>query len=222
MVPKSFLRGLLQFYVTNGATVLRDALTLLEADKETNQNFLNTTRYAVAMIERNYPAAEQALVPISPELFSNSKTLSQAMIQLARHEASELIAATLAPDFSATRKNIERDADNADNHSNLGFILALAGKKGDAVREGLRGVELAKPGFPQDLASANLALIYAQTDKENEAVVLLENLVTRPGLADVHPDSIVSITLADLRLRPQWDPLRNNERFKKLVAGPVN
>ena len=137
---------------------------------------------------------------------------------LARQEPSELIGATLAPDFSATRKNIEKDADDADNHSTLGLFLALAGKKQDAVREGLRGVELAKPGFPKDLASANLALIYAQTDRENEAVTLLENLLTRPGLADVHPDSIVSITLADLRLRPQWDPLRTNDRFKKLLA----
>ena len=217
MVPKSFLRGLFQFYVTNGATVLRDALTMLEADKETNQNIVHPIRYAVAMMERDYPAAEQAVAQVSPG-FSWSKTLLQAMIQLARHEPPGLIAATLAPDFSTVRKDIEKDADNADNHSTLGFFFALAGKKEDAVREGLRGVELAKPGFPKDIASANLALIYAQTDKENQAVTLLENLLSRPGLVDVHPDSIASISLADLRVRPQWDPLRNNPRFQELLA----
>jgi TolB-like protein/Flp pilus assembly protein TadD len=218
MVPKNFLQGIFQFYITSSVTVLRNALTLLEADKEADQNVLNLTLYALTMMERNYPAAEQALAPVSPKV-TQSKTLLQAMIQLARQEPSELIAATLAPDFTAAQKNLEKDPDNADNHSTLGLFLALAGKKEDAVREGLRGLELAKPGFPKNFASANLALIYAQTDKENEAVTLLESLLTQPGLADVHPDSIVSITLADLRLRPQWDPLRNDERFKKLLAG---
>jgi hypothetical protein len=29
-----------------------------------------------------------------------------------------------------------------------------------------------------------------------------------------------SITLADLRQRWEWDPLRNNPRFQKILAGP--
>ena len=217
MVPRNFLQGLFQFYLTSRVTVLRNALTLLEGDRETDQNVLNVTRYAVTVMERNYPAAEQALAQVSPE-FTPSKTLLQAMIQLARHEHPELIAATLAPDFGTARKDMEKDVEHGGHHSALGLFLALAGKKEEAVREGLRGMELAKPGSQKDLASAHLALIYAQTDKGDDAVTLLENLLTRPGLADVHPDSIVSITLADLRLRPQWDPLRDNARFKKLLA----
>ena len=219
MVPRNFLRALFQFYVTSDVTVLQNALTLLEAGNETDDNVLHVNRYAVRMLERNYPAAEQALAQVAPS-FVPSKTLLQAMIQLARQETSEHIAATLAPDFRNARAELEKDPDNNGNNSALGLFLALAGEKEEAVRKGLRGVELAKSAFQKDIASAHLALIYAQTGTADEAVTLLENLLTRPGLADVHADSIISITLPDLRLRPQWDPLRNNARFKKLIADP--
>ena len=94
--------------------------------------------------------------------------------------------------------------------------MAFAGKKEDAIREGLRGAELANPRV-KDYALAKLALIYTHTDKAEEATKLLETLLTRPGLVG---DPILSITLADLRFDPLWDPLRNNARFKRLVAGP--
>ena len=145
-----------------------------------------------------------------------SKTFFKAKIQLARHEAPERVAATLAPDIKEAQDAIAKDPDHYDNHSTLGVFLAFAGKKEDALREGLRGEELASPRVKDD-ALARLALIYTHTGKEDEAVKLLEVLLTRPGLVGI---DLVSITLADLRLDPQWDPLRNNPRFKKLIAGP--
>ena len=136
---------------------------------------------------------------------------------LARREPAERIAATLTPDLKKAQEEVAKNADDWDRHSSLRVLLALAGRKEDAIREGLRGAELANPRF-KDPALANLAFIYARTDKADEAVKLLETLLTRPGL--VNTTGIVSITLADLRLQPQWDPLRNNAQFKKLVAGP--
>jgi hypothetical protein len=109
-----------------------------------------------------------------------------------------------------------KDPENYDNHSSLGVLLAFAGKKEDAIHEGLRGAELANPRV-NDYALAHLALIYTHTDKAEEATKLLETLLTRPGLVDI---GIVSVTLAELRFDPQWDPLRNNAHLKKLIAGP--
>ena len=80
----------------------------------------------------------------------------------------------------------------------------------------MRGEELASPRVKDD-ALSKLALIYTHTGKEDEAVKLLEVLLTRPGLVGA---GFISITLADLRFDSQWDPLRNNSRFKTLVAGP--
>ena len=214
-------RAIDEFYATSSVTPMRNSLNLIEADKETEPNDLNLIRYVVTMLERNYPAAEQALTRVPPEFLVRlefpSKTTLQAMIQLARREPAERIAATLTPDLKKAQEEVAKTADDWDRHSSLGVLLALAGRKEDAIREGLRGAELANPRF-KDPALANLAFIYARTDKADEAVKLLETLLTRPGL--VNTTGIVSITLADLRLQPQWDPLRNNAQFKKLVAGP--
>ena len=36
----------------------------------------------------------------------------------------------------------------------------------------------------------------------------------------MYPDYPSSITLAELRLRWEWDSLRSNPRFQKILAGP--
>src|SRR5205823_1320293 len=211
-----------EFYATSSLKPLQNYSKAREADKNVEQNHpdLNLTRYIVAMLERKYSVAEQAIARVQPEFLKRiempSKTFFKAKIQLARHEAPERVAATLAPDIKEAQDAIAKDPDHYDNHSTLGVFLAFAGKKEDALREGLRGEELASPRVKDD-ALARLALIYTHTGKEDEAVKLLEVLLTRPGLVGI---DLVSITLADLRLDPQWDPLRNNPRFKKLIAGP--
>ena len=46
-----------------------------------------------------------------------------------------------------------------------------------------------------------------------------ERLLSTPGA--VHwPDFPNNITLADLRLRWEWDPLRSDPRFQKILAAP--
>ncbi|MEY2438679.1 MAG: hypothetical protein QOI34_64, partial [Verrucomicrobiota bacterium] len=216
-------RAIDEFYATSSVTPFRNYLMLREADKKSDQNDVNLTRYSIAMIERNYPVAEQALERVAPEYLARieemPKTVLLAMVQVARCEAPERIAATIAPDLKDLQEAVAKDPENWDNHCLLGVLLAFAGKKDDAVRQGLRGVELAKSNLRfKDFALANLALIYARADKGDEAVKLLETLLTRPGM--VQAGGLVSVTLADLRLKPQWDPLRSNARFKKVVAGP--
>jgi len=44
-----------------------------------------------------------------------------------------------------------------------------------------------------------------------------ERLLTTPFAVDYACDSI---TLSDLRTRWEWDPLRNDLRFQKILAGP--
>jgi hypothetical protein len=48
---------------------------------------------------------------------------------------------------------------------------------------------------------------------------MIERLLSTPGPLD-WPDFPQSITLADLRLRWEWDSLRSNPRFQKILAGP--
>ncbi|MBA3544092.1 MAG: hypothetical protein H0T83_06610, partial [Chthoniobacterales bacterium] len=48
---------------------------------------------------------------------------------------------------------------------------------------------------------------------------LIERLLPTPGPVE-WPDFPGNITLADLRLRPEWDSLRNEPRFQKILAAP--
>jgi TolB-like protein len=214
-----------EFYATGGSfKSWQNSVREREADKsaDPNEPGLNLERYLVRMLEHNYAGAEQAISQVPPEFLNRlefpSPNILKAKAQVARHEAPERIAATLAPDLKKAQEDMAKDSDNYDNHSQLGVFLAFVGEKEDALREGLRGAELANPRV-KDYASAKLALIYAHTGKVEGAVKLLEVLLTRPGLVGSAGD-LISITLADLRCDPMWDPLRNNARFKKILAGP--
>jgi hypothetical protein len=60
-------------------------------------------------------------------------------------------------------------------------------------------------------------LVFAHTGETGKAVSEVERLLTTPFAVDYSDDSI---TLSDLRTRWEWDPLRNDPRFQKILAGP--
>jgi len=105
-------------------------------------------------------------------------------------------------------------------HGQLGLLYALIGRKDDALHEGQRAAELAP--ISKDIVNGAtvqgfLALIYARTGDADHAIQLVERLLTTPFAVDY---ADCSITLADLRQRWEWDPLRNDPRFQKILASP--
>jgi cytochrome c-type biogenesis protein CcmH/NrfG len=104
-----------------------------------------------------------------------------------------------------------RDApDNATLRGQLGLTLAMLGRGDDAVRECQRGVELAakdsenEPGLLFYLAES-----YAYTSQPEKAAETLERMLRMPYL----------VSRAWLTIDPNFDSLRRNPRFQKLVAG---
>ena len=93
-------------------------------------------------------------------------------------------------------------------------ITNCARRNRNTISESRRAVELSPeskdaihgPGY-----STNLALVYALTGEKDQAVNLLERLLTTPA---------AEVTLVQLRLSWEWDPLRKNARFQKILAGP--
>ena len=61
------------------------------------------------------------------------------------------------------------------------------------------------------------ALICARLEMTDEAISRIERLLTTPFAVD-YDDA--SITLSDLRQRWEWDPLRKDPRFQKILASP--
>ena len=100
-------------------------------------------------------------------------------------------------------------------HAALAKVYALLGRKDEAIREGQRAVELCpenKDAVRGPFYAANLAFVYTQTGEADQAIALLTRLLATPAAE--------RITLAHLRLSWEWDPLRGDERFQKLIAGP--
>ena len=66
--------------------------------------------------------------------------------------------------------------------------------------------------------SATLAMVYALTGEADQAIELIERLLTIPGPV-LWPNFSESMTLAELRLRWEWDGLRSDPRFQKILSG---
>jgi tetratricopeptide (TPR) repeat protein len=187
-------------------------------------NFVALTRWDLAMLERDYATAERLSSDL-PELpaghMDSPKTFYQARTALARGdmEAARRYFAATTPVLEA---RVRDHPDDANSHSWLGILYGYMRRKEDAIRESRRAVELepeSRDAFHGALYSASLALVYALVGEEDEAMTLIERLLSTPGAVS-YPDSPQNMTLADLRLRWEWDSLRSNPRFQRILAAP--
>src|SRR5204862_2517369 len=106
-------------------------------------------------------------------------------------------------------------------HANLGWFYSFMGRKEDAMREGRRAVELkpeSKAAVDGVIANCYLALIYARVGEKDLAFALLDRLIKTPGAVD---SVDYSVTINDLKHRWEWDPIRSDPRFQKLLEQPA-
>ena len=119
------------------------------------------------------------------------------------------------PAFEAA---VKEAPESAERHASLGWLYALMGRKEDAIKEGQRAVELkpeSKDAVDGALLGGYLALIDARVGENDLAIPLIERLLKTPGAVD---STDYSITINDLKHRWEWDPIRDNPRFKQLIA----
>jgi serine/threonine protein kinase/Tfp pilus assembly protein PilF len=182
-------------------------------------------RWDLAMMARDYASAEKILTDFPLEEFPKAgdalKTYYQGRLALARgdSEAAQRYFAAATPDME---KWVHDDPDDPNRHTQLGLLYGYMHRKEDAIRECRRAVEMepeSQNAFHGAARTANLALVYALVGEPDQAITLIERLLSTPGPVQF-PDFPSDITLADLRLRWEWDSLRSNPRFQKIVAGP--
>jgi tetratricopeptide (TPR) repeat protein len=93
-------------------------------------------------------------------------------------------------------------------HSLLGLSLAYLGRKDEAIREGVRALERRGPSVPERYCRHLLVRIYILSGEQEKALDNLEPLLRIP----------YELTPGRLKIDPNFDPLRKNPRFQKLVA----
>jgi serine/threonine-protein kinase len=183
-------------------------------------------RWDAALMARDFVAAERAIsecgsdtilanhgTPVPKAYFLGCVVLARGDVDNARKF------------FEAARPRMEAEANTAPlepfRHAELGLLYAFMQWKQDALQEGERAVELApieKDAIYGAQMLGLLAAICAQTGEHERAIELVQRLLVTP--AAVLPAFEGSITLHELRLRWQWDPLRADPRFQKILQSP--
>jgi TolB-like protein/class 3 adenylate cyclase/Tfp pilus assembly protein PilF len=182
-------------------------------------------RWELAMLRRDYSLAKNVLETSTVNELSYTtagttpKIFFEGCIYLAQGDnVNAQKAFELArPVFETAMKEAPN---SAERHAVLGWLYAFMGRKDDAIREGQRAVELkpeSKDAVDGTLMNGYLALIYARVGENDLAIPLIERLLKIPGAVD---SADYSITINDLKYRWEWDPLRSDPRFQKLISSP--
>ena len=215
-------RAYLEFWSKGNTAPLKEVLAQIPPGVDP-AGLVTRARWDLGMIQRDFAGADQAMtscpldtfqsngLPVPKSFFRGCVTLAQGDLAGAQKNFEGAL-----PIFEAA---VQQAPGNGLRHANLGLLYSFLGRKEDAVREGRRAVELepeSKDAVNAPWMTGFLAMIYARNGDADSAIPLLERLLTSPGPVD---NTNVCITYHDLRSRWQWDPIRNDPRFQKLLAG---
>jgi TolB-like protein/Tfp pilus assembly protein PilF len=215
-------RGYVDFNWKGDTRLLKSALDEIPAGVDPDGS-VTAARWDVAMLQRNFPAAKKVLeksstneisysnAGLTPKIFLEGCTSVAEGDNVGAQKAFE----EARPAFEAA---VREAPESAERHASLGWLYALMGRKNDAIAEGKRAVELkpeSKDAVDGSLLNGYLALIYARVGENDSAIALIERLLKMPGPVD---SADYSMTINDLKYRWEWDPIREDPRFKKLIA----
>jgi tetratricopeptide (TPR) repeat protein len=194
---------------------LREELsTVLAEQPEATANFADRL-FRCAMAERDSAAVNRALalMPAEGVNDNNVNYPREWFAGVAARAFNDTAAARSS--FTAARaiaeKLVHDQPDYAPTWSLLGQIDAALGRKEEAIREGRRACELlslAKDAVIGATLITNLAIIYVWTGEKNLA---LEQLA-------ISAQTPVGVTYGGLKLDPEWDSLRGDPQFEKIVS----
>jgi tetratricopeptide (TPR) repeat protein len=221
------------FALARGAVALfrdGDTAPLRAALRQVPPNFdpggsTSTIALRVSLMERDLEEADRVLAACALEKLDDNglsgvagaldgytvpKSWYAGLIARARGDESSARKA-----FERAKRIVENDRaqfpDDAKIIAMLALIYAELGEKTEAQRAAARAGELlpiAKDSFDGPILMTTLAAVSAKLGEKDSAIQQLEALVGIPN----------GPTPGTLRAEPEWDTLRDDPRFKKLVA----
>jgi TolB-like protein/Tfp pilus assembly protein PilF len=217
--PRSaFLRllpALVKVYAQADMVPLRSVINTIEAESPSSAAELSDFSFELALRERDPAAAARALGNIPREGvqshdFPYPHVWFDGLLAKLRQDA-----ATAHSSFIAARTEVERivrtQPGNAESLTALARIDAELGDKEKAIQEGRSACEMlpvAKDAVSGVDLITNLARIYALIGEKDHALEQLDVVNKLP----------CGPTYGELRLDPEWDSLRGDPRFEKIVA----
>ena len=171
--------------------------------------------FQTARRERDPAAAARALANISKDSYTNGggpfpHAFFEGVVAKLRQDAPGAHAAFMDA-RAETEKIVRAQPKNHNPLSVLALIDAQLGEKENAVREARTACEMlpvSKDALEGVQLITNLASVYAITGEKDLALEQLEIANKLPG----------GPNYGQLRLDPEWDSLRGDPRFEKIVA----
>jgi tetratricopeptide (TPR) repeat protein len=156
----------------------------------------------------------ELLLRLTPSAFDDVRSAwATCLVQAYALKGDAANVRTYAEETKKASEEELRPAPNdSQRHVFLGLALAYLGRKEEAIREGERGVALlpvSKDARNGPYVQHQLARIYMLVGEPEKALDQLEPLLKIPYY----------LSPGWLKIDPNFDPLRKNPRFQKLVAG---
>ncbi len=220
------------FHVLRGTLVLRstgDTKPMRAALKQIPREFdpgggVSLVAFRLSLMERDYAEAQRILTTSSHARYNDtgdggiagvidSYSFPQSWLEglLARATGDEAAARRA---FESAAEDVEHDIAccSEDEKALLmrAFVRAALGQKEEAIRDGERAaamLPISRDAFDGPGIATDLAMIYAQVGEKDRAIELLTSLRGVPMAA----------TPGTLRVEPEWDSLRGDPRFEKLL-----
>jgi TolB-like protein len=196
-IPREFDPG-------GGVTNVAVRVCLMEGDYDEAERWLRDSRY-----ERFHDIGVGGPAAIL-DGYTFPKAWYEGLIALGRENNSAAEAA-----FAAAQNVVEDDLTKAPDDPKLiamlGLVHAMRGRKEEAIALETRAIGLlpiAKDAFEGPLLATKLAAVYAHFGDADHALDLLTELVAIPN----------GPTRGTLRVEPEWNAIRADPRFAKLLA----
>jgi TolB-like protein/tetratricopeptide (TPR) repeat protein len=189
-------------------------LSLIPAETDPN-GLVTWIRSGLLILQRKLPEALATVEKFPGETMTADTTAPapKALVQATIHrlQGDKAKSQTEFEQAHIISERLLREApDNPERHARHGVILAALGRKQEAIAEGKHAVELlpeSKDAFAGPQVTTTLAQIYVSTGETDEALRLIDHLLTVPN----------GLTVPVLKLDPAWDPLREDPRFQALI-----
>jgi serine/threonine-protein kinase len=189
-------------------------LTARPMDEETKRHFMIALAQT-RLLQRRYSEAVQAAESLKDEILAKDPegllgkygTLGIAK-KILGDSAGAREAFLKAKDFAD--KFVADGPNEAKRHYRLAECLAWLGEKEAAVAAAKRAIELlpeSVDAFEGPVGTQTLAEIYMIVGEYDQALPLIDGLLSRPS----------QVTVAQLKINPLWDHVRQDPRFVAML-----